>query len=131
MRREAIRSLSFIQKEAVDSNHEEAVEISPCDSYFYYLFFNKKIFYLVIMSSLGDCVPECREEAVKNLIVIDNIQIKLILNIALRDEDFRVKRAAFNKILIDENFNELNSKSIIDILDHLLAPNQRFSFILI
>lgn len=110
VRREAIRSLSFIQNDAVSSDHEEAVQRSPRD---------------MLITSLGDCIPECREEAIKNLVITDNMQIKLILNVAQRDEDFRVKKIAFNKILSDEKFNEINSKTIIDVLENLLGLHQQ------
>lgn len=77
------------------------------------------------MTSLGDCASECREEAVKCLIISDNMQVKLILNVAQRDEDLRVKKAALNKMLSDEKFDEMSSKARIDILEHLLGPHQR------
>lgn len=109
---------------------KDLLEIVTFITYFSDIKYFNFIFYynLVLITSLGDCIPECREEAIKNLVITDNMQIKLILNVAQRDEDFRVKKIAFNKILSDEKFNEINSKTIIDVLENLLGLHQRLNF---
>lgn len=75
------------------------------------------------MTSLGDCVVECRLEAVKSLTITNSTHSKLILTQLLRDDDAMVKKTAITKILSNNNF-PFTSRERMEILEHLFSPSQ-------
>lgn len=79
--------------------------------------------------SLTDNAAECREEAIKNLVINDVHHTKAVINAVLYDQQMSVKRAALQKITTQlHNFESVSTRLRMELLEHLFSSPQCWFF---
>lgn len=109
VRKAAIRSIARIQDDPIDPAFEDAMVLSAKD---------------MLLSSLGDRDSSCRVAAIKALTMVDNVEIRRVINLASRDRDLNVQQIAIQRLTTEMPYNTMSPKERINFVDIFISRSE-------